>query len=56
MYYTEKVKDIYREYTDQVESFGLDEAWMDLSESTALFGDGRSIARGFKTVWHMSWE
>ena len=32
MYYTEKVKDIYREYTDQVESFGLDEAWMDLSE------------------------
>ena len=45
MYYTEKVKDIYREYTDQVESFGLDEAWMDLSESTALFGDGRSIAR-----------
>lgn len=39
MYYTEKVKDIYREYTDQVESFGLDEAWMDLSESTALFGN-----------------
>ena len=38
MYYTERVKDIYREYTDKVESFGLDEAWIDLSESTALFG------------------
>ena len=45
MYYTERVKDIYREYTDKVESFGLDEAWIDLSESTALFGRGMSIAR-----------
>lgn len=45
MYYTERVKDIYREYTDKVESFGLDEAWIDLSESTALFGSGMSIAR-----------
>ena len=28
IYITEKVKDIYREYTDKVESFGLDEAWL----------------------------
>ena len=39
MYYTEQVKDIYREYTDKVESFGLDEAWFDLTSSQALFGD-----------------
>lgn len=26
VYYTEKIKNIYRKYTDQVESFGLDEA------------------------------
>jgi len=36
--YTEKVKDIYREYTDRVESFGLDEAWADLTPSLTLFG------------------
>ena len=45
MYYTEQVKDIYREYSDQVESFGLDEAWIDLSGSTALFGSGLNIAK-----------
>lgn len=39
MYYTEQVKDIYREYTDKVESFGLDEAWFDLTASQTLFGD-----------------
>ncbi|MEG0958422.1 MAG: DNA polymerase IV, partial [Erysipelotrichaceae bacterium] len=38
MYYTEKVKDIYRDYSDYVESFGLDEAWIDISASQALFG------------------
>lgn len=44
MYYTEKIKDIYRTYTDKVESFGLDEAWMDLSASQRLFGDGIELA------------
>lgn len=45
MYYTEKVKDIYRKYTDRVESFGLDEAWFDLSDSQKLFGDGVELAK-----------
>lgn len=45
MYYTEKVKAIYREYSDQVESFGLDEAWIDISNSMALFGSGFDIAK-----------
>lgn len=44
LYYTEKVKDIYREYTDQVESFGLDEAWVDLTASQKLFGDPIALA------------
>lgn len=35
---------IYEEYTDRVESFGLDECWLDVSESTGLFGDGKEIA------------
>lgn len=45
MYYTEKVKDIYREYTDLVESFGLDEAWFDLTGTTKLFGDPIETAK-----------
>lgn len=44
-YYTEKIKDIYRKYTDRVESFGLDEAWIDLSHSQMLFGDGVELAK-----------
>ena len=42
---TEQVKDIYREYTDQVESFGLDEAWIDVTGSQRLFGPGLKIAK-----------
>ncbi|NLV15591.1 MAG: DNA polymerase IV [Syntrophomonadaceae bacterium] len=35
---------IYADYTDQVEPFGLDEAWLDVTGSTHLFGDGPQIA------------
>ena len=45
LYYTSEVKNIYREYTDRVESFGLDEAWIDLTHSSQVFGDGISVAR-----------
>lgn len=45
VYYSEKVKDIYREYTDKVESFGIDEAWIDLTDSQLLFGDAEKIAK-----------
>lgn len=45
IYYTEKIKDIYCRYTDRVESFGLDEAWIDLTHSQRLFGDGIDLAR-----------
>jgi DNA polymerase IV len=34
---------IYADYTDQVEPFGLDEAWLDVTAS-GIRGDGRSIA------------
>ncbi len=42
--YCGAVKKIYTEYTDLVESFGPDEAWLDVTESTALFGSGERIA------------
>lgn len=44
MYYTSKVKDINREYTDKVESYGADEAWIDVSESYHLFGKPYDLA------------
>lgn len=38
LYYTNAVKNIYRDYTEQVESFGLDEAWVDITNSLTFFG------------------
>lgn len=35
---------IYASYTDQVEPFGLDEAWLDVEASSQVFGDGSRIA------------
>ena len=39
------MREIYLEYTDMVEPFGLDEAWLDVTGSTMLFGSPLSIAR-----------
>lgn len=44
MEYSKKAKEIYYQYTDMVESFGLDEAWLDVTGSTKLFGNGVEIA------------
>lgn len=37
-------REIYADYTDQIEPFGIDEAWIDVSGSTHLFGEGQRIA------------
>ena len=37
-------RNIYEDYTDLVEPFGLDEVWMDVTGSTALFGSPMEIA------------
>ncbi|MGI6316975.1 MAG: DNA polymerase IV [Christensenellales bacterium] len=37
-------RDIYRRYTDRVEPYGLDEAWLDVTGSAGLFGNGKKIA------------
>lgn len=42
--YCSFAQEIYKEYTDLTESFGPDEAWLDVTESTALFGSGEVIA------------
>ena len=35
---------IYADYTDKIEAFGIDENWLDVTGSAALFGDGVRIA------------
>lgn len=44
MQFSKAAREIYSEYTDQVEPYGLDECWLDVTGSIALFGDGRAIA------------
>ena len=44
MQFSQLAREIYSEYTDQVEPYGLDECWLDVTGSIALFGDGRAIA------------
>ena len=38
-------REIYEDYTDQVEPFGLDESWLDITGSVGLFGSPMTIAR-----------
>lgn len=48
--YSKQVMSIYMRYTERVESFGLDEAWLDVTESRRLFGDGKTIADELRRV------
>ncbi|MBQ9790979.1 MAG: DNA polymerase IV [Clostridia bacterium] len=38
------VKDIYKEYTDRVENFGIDEAWLDISHLAHTMEEAKKIA------------
>ncbi len=42
--YSRRVREIYAKYTDQIENFGIDESWLDVTHSQALFGNGETIA------------
>ena len=44
-HYSRMAKEIYSRFTDQVESFSLDECWLDVYGSEKLFGDGEAIAQ-----------
>ena len=37
MDYSRKVKAIYARYTDLIESYGIDECWLDITHSTLIF-------------------
>lgn len=42
--FSRKAREIYADYTDQMESFGIDENWLDVTGSLQLFGSGTTIA------------
>lgn len=43
--YSKQVQALYSCYTDQVEPFGIDECWLDVTGSRLLFGSGEEIAQ-----------
>lgn len=42
--YSDKLFNLYTQYTDRVEPFGIDECWLDVTHSLQLFGSGQAIA------------
>ena len=42
--FSRRARAIYYDYTNQVEPFGLDECWLDVTGSTHLFGSGEAMA------------
>jgi len=45
-----EVLEVLRRFTPQVEAISIDEAWLDVTGSQALFGDGEAIARQIKAA------
>ena len=42
--FSSMLREIYSEYTNQIEPYGCDEAWLDVTESFSLKGNGKMIA------------
>jgi DNA polymerase-4 len=42
------LNEIYAEYTDCVEPFGIDESWLDVTASRRIFGSGEQIAEAIR--------
>ena len=45
MRYSGYMREILQDYTDQIEAFGLDESWADVSGSVGLFGSAMTMAQ-----------
>lgn len=48
--YSKIVNEIYERYTDLAESYGLDETYLDVTNTTHLFGTGKEIADELREV------
>lgn len=44
IYFSKEARRIYNYYTDLIEPFGIDECWLDVTESSKLCGTGEKIA------------
>lgn len=44
-HFSNLVRKLYYEYTDRVEPFGMDECWLDITESIKLFGSVENIVK-----------
>ncbi len=47
-YFSEKAREIYMRYSDLIEPFGPDEAWLDVTGSSLIFGSGGDIAEDIR--------
>lgn len=43
--YSKIARELYYEYTNLVEPYGIDECWLDVTDSLGLFGSGENIAK-----------
>ena len=50
--YSKLAREIYNRYTDKVEPYGMDECWLDVTESTGIFGTGYEIAEQIRKTIH----
>jgi DNA polymerase IV len=48
--YSKAAREIYHRYTDKVEPFGMDECWLDVTESQRLKGSGIEIAEQIRKI------
>lgn len=49
-YYSEKAREIYLEFSDKVEPFGIDECWVDVSNINVGFEKGEEIANKIRNL------
>ena len=53
--FSQMARKIYHEYSDKVESFGLDECWIDITDTCGIIGDHtRTIRNGFIAAQEIS--
>ena len=43
-YYSKKLREMYSEYTDKVEPFGLDECWLDMTDAVSDYKEAEEVA------------
>ena len=50
--FSRMAQEIYSEYTDLREPFGIDESWLDVSASTSIKGDGEYVLVSIGVSWN----